>query len=74
MLEDSGLKELIYNDIPKPVAVDAQILEAWQKKVEKEIRILFEGVRNHIVSSFHGKETPYAMWKALIDLFQKNND
>jgi len=24
--------------------------------------------------SLHGKETPYAMWKALIDLFQNKND
>ena len=37
-------------------------------------RILSEGVRDHIVSSLHGKETPCAMWKALIDLFQNNND
>ena len=35
---------------------------------------LLEGVRDHIVSSLHGKETTYSMWKALIDLFQNNND
>ena len=36
--------------------------------------ILLEGVRDHIVSSLHGKATPYAMWKALKDLFYSNND
>ena len=36
--------------------------------------ILLEGVRDHIVSSLHGKATPYAMWKALIDLFQNSSD
>ena len=33
-----------------------------------------EGVKDHIVSSLHGKATPFAMWKALIDLFQSSND
>ena len=33
-----------------------------------------EGVRDHIVSSLHGKATPYAMWKALTDLFQSSSD
>ena len=36
--------------------------------------ILLDGVRDHIVSSLYGKETPYAMWKALIDLFQSSSD
>ena len=36
--------------------------------------ILLEGVRDHIVSSLHGKATPYAMWKDLMDLFQRSND
>ena len=33
-----------------------------------------EGVRDHIVSSLHVKATPYAMWKALTDLFQSISD
>ena len=33
-----------------------------------------EGVKGHIFSSLHGKATPYAMWKALTDLFQSSND
>ena len=33
-----------------------------------------EGVQDHIVSSRYGKATPYAMWKALTDLFQSKND
>ena len=73
-MEDNGLKELIDNDIPKPAAVDSQLLDAWQKKVAKARRILLEGVRDHIVSSPHGKEAPYDMWKALKDMFQINNE
>jgi hypothetical protein len=34
----------------------------------------FVGVRDHIVSSLHGKTTPYAMWKVLTDLFQNSSD
>ena len=42
--------------------------------VAKVRRILLEGVRDHIVSSLHGKATTYAMWKALRDLFQSSSD
>ena len=69
VLEDNELKEFIDNDIPKPAAADVALLDAWQNKVAKARRILLEGVRDHIVSSLHGKVTPYAMWKALTDLF-----
>ena len=33
-----------------------------------------EGIRDHIVSSLHGKATPYSMWNALTDLFQSSNN
>jgi hypothetical protein len=74
VLEDNGLKEFIDNDIPKPPTTDAQDLAEWKKCVAKARRIILEGVRDHIVSNLHGKDTPYAMWKALIDLFQNNSD
>ena len=33
-----------------------------------------EGVKDHIVSNLHGKATPFLMWKALTELFERNND
>ena len=33
-----------------------------------------EGVKDHIVSSLHGKTTPFLMWKALTELFQSISD
>ena len=33
-----------------------------------------EGVRDQIFSSLNGNETPYYMWKDLIDIFQSRND
>ena len=33
-----------------------------------------EGVKEHIVSSLHGKATPFLMWMALKDLFQRKSD
>jgi hypothetical protein len=74
VLEDNGLKEYIDKDVPKPDATDTANLDAWKKKVAKARRILLEGVRDHIVSSLHGKTTPHAMWKVLMDLFQNNSD
>ena len=69
VLDDNGLKEFIDAEIPKPASSDAATLDAWQKKTEKCRRILLEGVKDHIVSSLHGKASPLLMWKALIDLF-----
>ena len=74
LLEDNGLKEFIDNDVPKPAVTDAANIDAWKNKVSKVRRILVEGVRDHIVSSIHGKATPYAMWKALTYLFQSSSD
>jgi hypothetical protein len=74
VLEDNGLKEFIDKDVPKPDAADVANIDAWKNKVAKARMILLEGLRDHIVSSLHGKVTPYAMWKNLRDLFQNNND
>eukprot|EP00253_Pinus_taeda_P011474 PITA_11474 len=72
VLDDNGLKEFIDVDVPKPT--DAAHVEAWQKKTAKCRRILLEGMRDHIVSSLHGKASPYLMWKVLTDLFQSKSD
>ena len=67
VLDDNELKEFIEMDVPKPT--NATQADAWQKKTAKCRRIMLEGVKDHIVSSLHGKAYPYLMWKALIDLF-----
>jgi hypothetical protein len=74
VLKDNSLKDFIDRDVPKLVSTDTANLYAWKKKVEKARRILLEGVRDHIISRLHGKSTPHAMWKVLMDLFQNNND
>ena len=74
VLEDNRLNKFIYNDIPSHPTIYAQVLEEWRKCVAKARRIILEGVRDHIVSNLNGKDTPYAMWQALIDLFQNNSD
>jgi len=33
-----------------------------------------EGIKDHIVSSLHGKASPYLMWKVLTDLFQSKSN
>ena len=73
-LEDNGLKEFIDNDVPKPASSDVAGLDTWQKKVAKIRRIMLEGVKDHIVSSLHGKATPFSTWKDLKVLFQSSNN
>eukprot|EP00253_Pinus_taeda_P008600 PITA_08600 len=72
VLDDNGLKEFIDADVPKPT--DAAQVGDWQKKTAKCRRILLEGMRDHIVSSLHGKASPYFMWKALTGLFQSKRN
>ena len=72
ILEDNGLKDFIDQEVPKPI--DAAQLAKWKKCLARARIILLEGVRDHIVSSLHGKETPFSMWKTLKDLYQNNND
>jgi len=72
ILEDNGLKDFIDQEVPKPI--DATELAEWKKCVARARRILLEGVRDHIVSSLHGKETPFLIWKTLKDLYQNSND
>ena len=70
--EDNGLKDFIDQEIPKPTDKTDQV--EWRKCVARARRILLEGVRDHIVSSLHEKETPHAMWKTLKDLYQNSID
>jgi len=58
VLEENGLEEFIDQDIPKPPTSNAKDLVEWRKCVAKARWIILEGVRDHIVSSLHGKETP----------------
>ena len=73
VLEDNGLKEFIDQEVPKPAAMDAQNFVEWKKCVAKARWIILEGVRDHIVSSLHVKETLHAMWKTLTYLYQNSS-
>jgi len=72
VLEDNGLKDFIDQEVPKPT--DVTQLAQWKKCVVRARRILLEGVQDHIVSSLHGKETPFAMWKTLKYLYRNSSD
>ena len=74
VLEDNGLKEFIDSDVPKLGSSDAALLDAWKKKTTKTRIIMLEGGKDHIVSKIHGKSTPFLIWKALTDLFQRKSD
>ena len=72
VLEDNGLKDFIDQEIPKPIDKTEQV--EWRKCVARARRILLEGVRDHIFSILHGKETTHTIWKTLKDLYQNSSD
>lgn len=73
ILEDNGLKEFIDHDILNPPAYDAKDLVEWRKCSPKVRRTIPEGVGDHIVLNIHCNDTPFVMWKALMDLFQNSS-
>ena len=72
VLEDNDLKDFIDQEVQK-LTIAAQLVEL-RKYVARARRIILGGVRDHIVSSLHGKETPFLMWKTLKDLYQNSSD
>lgn len=72
VLDENGVLEHTRTDIPKPTASDAQQLAQWKKDITNWI--ILEGLKDHVVSTLHGKENVYAMWKTLIDLFKSSSD
>jgi len=70
ILKDNGLKDFIDQEVPNLVVANAIELVEWKKCVARSRRILLEGVQDHIVSSLHGKETLFLMWKTLKDLYK----
>lgn len=74
VLDDNGFLDYVKTYIPKPGSIDAHNLAQWKKDVAKARQIILEGVRDHVVSSLHGKQTPFAMWKTLTELFENRSD
>ena len=74
VLEDNSLKDFLDQEVPKATTTNSTKLVEWKKCVARARRILLEGVIDHIVSSLHGKETPFSMWKTLKDLYQNRSD
>ena len=73
VLDDNGVWEYKQIYIPKLAVPYAQALAHWKKDIEKSRGIIIEGVRDHVVFNFHGKETPFSMWKTLTYVFQISN-
>ena len=74
VVDDNGFLKYVKTNIAKPGSVDAQNLAKWKKDVARDKRIILEGVRDHIVSKLHGKETPFATWKTPNDLLKNSNE
>lgn len=74
VLKDNDLKEFIDQYIRKPPTSDGNGLAKWNNCVAKVRQIIPEGFWDHIFSSLDGKETPYSMWKTLMDLFHNRSD
>ena len=61
VLDDNGLLDYVKIYIPKLGLANAHNLAQQKKNVAKVRIIILEGVRDHIVSNTHRKETSFPM-------------
>jgi hypothetical protein len=71
VLEENGLLELARGKVAAPT--DPVQLASHAKKDIKAIRILVDGVKDHIIPHLFGKKIARAMWEALVKLYQFDN-
>jgi hypothetical protein len=71
VLEKNALLEIAEGKVASPT--NPVHLVAHTKKDVKAKRILVDGVKDHIIPHFSGKKTAKEMWKALVNLYQSNN-
>jgi hypothetical protein len=69
--EENGLLEIAEGKVATPT--DPIQLAAHAKKDVKAIKILVDGVKDHIIPHLSGKETTREMWEALVKLYQSDN-
>jgi len=68
---ENGLLEIVEGKVAAPA--NPIQLAAHTKKDVKARRILVDGVKNHIIPHLSSKKTAKEMWKALVKLYQSDN-
>jgi radical SAM superfamily enzyme len=71
VLEEQGIWKFV-EGTPIPPAYPSQIVSHIRRDV-KERRIIIDGVKDHIILHFSGKNTTKEMWESLTKLYQLDN-
>ena len=62
------------NPITIPPSTDAVLLAAFNKKDIKAMRIILDGVKDHVIPHISAKDHAHEMWTALTGLFASTNE
>ena len=68
LLEENGIKDYVTSVVVVPM--DATQLAAYKKDNDKTKRIIFDGVKDHIVPHILELDTTKKMWDAILNLYQ----
>ena len=72
ILDVSDAEEHI--DSTKVAPTDPADLAAWKKIDSRDMLIIIDGVKDHVVPHLSGKKTALEMWKSLESLQQSKNE
>ena len=61
-------------DSMKVECIDPEDLATWKKIDSRDMLIIMDGVKDHIVPHLSSKKTAAKMWKALESLYQSKNE
>ena len=70
--DEHDLKAFVENMVAIPTNPDP--LKQYKANMVKAIRLILDGVKDHIVSHIAGKDTAKQMWEALATLYERSSN
>ena len=71
ILRENDLDKYIKDEVPEPEEDEAK--EKHQKDLIKEMRIIVDSIKDHLIPQVSSKETPNQMYDALSRMYEGNN-
>ena len=71
ILKDNGLEKYIKDEVAEPIEVEAK--EYYEQDLVKEMRIIVDSIKDHLIPQVSYKKTPNQMYGALSRMYKRRN-
>ena len=71
ILKENGLEKYIKNEVAEPEEAEAK--EKHEQDLIKEMRIIVDSIKDHLIPQVSSKETPKQMYDSLSRMYEGNN-